>query len=78
MSDEPLLTTDQVRSGYSYDSRYGEFSEGDEVDFDKWLAARDAAFMRRVLDALARVESDSLNGGLLPYGKTVDAIHALA
>jgi hypothetical protein len=45
------------------------------------LAARDAEkkaeVLDLVLDALARVESESFNGGLLPYGKTVDAVRAL-
>jgi hypothetical protein len=35
--DEAPLTTEQVRSGYAYDSRYGEYSDVDEADFDRWL-----------------------------------------
>lgn len=41
MVDATVLTTEQVRSGYAYDSRYGDYMAGDENDFDGWLADHD-------------------------------------
>lgn len=39
INDTVLPTTEQVRFGFAYDNRYGEYSDADEADFDRWLTS---------------------------------------
>ena len=69
MSDEYTPTTEKVRNDYAYDWNGGFVDARYELQFDRWLAAHDAATRTAALEEAAEIadgiDDDALNPSLI-------------